>query len=176
MSARQRASSGSPFEAQFGFCRAVRTGNRIVVAGTGPIEDDGKTTPGGAAEQAERCLTLIVRAIEQLGGLASDVVRTRMLLTDFDDQAAVGERPSNLKEVVSQLKQQPGVLSYQESKTLLQGYGIKVPHDVMVYTAEEALAAARKIGYPLAMKSRNRGRGNSRRLTFQSLHYTQSRG
>ena len=91
MSARQRASSGSPFEAQFGFCRAVRTGNRIVVAGTGPIEDDGKTTPGGAAEQAERCLTLIVRAIEQLGGLASDVVRTRMLLTDFDDQAAVGE-------------------------------------------------------------------------------------
>ena len=90
MSARQRASSGSPFEAQFGFCRAVRTGNRIVVAGTGPIEDDGETTPGGAAEQAERCLTLIVRAIEQLGGLASDVVRTRMLLTDFDDQEAVG--------------------------------------------------------------------------------------
>ncbi|MFL0355686.1 RidA family protein [Erythrobacter sp. GH1-10] len=90
MSARQRASSGSPFEAQFGFCRAVRTGNRIVVAGTGPIEDDGKTTPGGAAEQAERCLALIVRAIEQLGGLASDVVRTRMLLTDFDDQEAVG--------------------------------------------------------------------------------------
>ena len=87
---RTRASSGSPFESQFGFCRAVRVGNRIVVAGTGPIEDDGETTPGGAAEQAERCLTLIVRAIEQLGGSASDVVRTRMLLTDFDDQAVIG--------------------------------------------------------------------------------------
>ncbi|MCK0127398.1 RidA family protein [Erythrobacter sp. F6033] len=91
MSTRSRTSSGSPFEAQFGFCRAVRDGNRIVVAGTGPIEPDGRTTPGGAAEQAVRCCELIVKAIEDLGGSAKDVVRTRMLLTDFDDQAAVGD-------------------------------------------------------------------------------------
>ena len=91
MSQRQRASSGSPFEEQFGFCRAVRDGDRIVVAGTGPIEDDGSSTQGDAAAQAARCFTLIVRAIEQLGGSAADVVRTRMFLTDFDDQAAVGE-------------------------------------------------------------------------------------
>ncbi|WP_435418555.1 RidA family protein [Parerythrobacter aurantius] len=87
---RQRATSGSPFEAQFGFSRAVRIGDRIAVAGTGPIEDDGTTTPGDAADQAIRCCTLIVRAIEQLGGKASDVVRTRMLLTDPADQDAVG--------------------------------------------------------------------------------------
>ena len=85
-----RTTSGSPFEAQFGFCRAVREGNRIIVAGTGPVEPDGTTTPGGAAEQAERCCALIVAAIEDLGGSASNVVRTRMLLTDFDDQADVG--------------------------------------------------------------------------------------
>lgn len=87
---RDRASSGSPYEAQFGFSRAIRVGDRILVAGTGPIEDDGGTTPGGAAEQAERCCTLILRAIEQLGGSATDVVRTRMLLTDPADQDAVG--------------------------------------------------------------------------------------
>ena len=87
---RQRAKSGSPYEAQFGFSRAVREGNRIVVAGTGPIEDDGSTTPGDVADQAARCCTLIVRAIEQLGGTAADVVRTRMLLTDSSDQDAVG--------------------------------------------------------------------------------------
>ena len=87
---RRRATSGSPFEDQFGFSRAIRVGNRIVVAGTGPIEDDGTTTTGGAAEQAERCMTLIIRAIEQLGGCAGDVVRTRMLLTDPADQDAVG--------------------------------------------------------------------------------------
>lgn len=87
---RQRARSGSPYEAQFGFSRAVRVGDRIVVAGTGPIEDDGSTTPGDAAAQAARCCALIVRAIEQLGGTAADVVRTRMLLTDSADQDAVG--------------------------------------------------------------------------------------
>jgi enamine deaminase RidA (YjgF/YER057c/UK114 family) len=90
MSKRSRTTSGSPFEATFGFARAVREGNRIIVAGTGPVEPDGSTTPGGAAEQAARCCTIIVAAIEELGGKAADVVRTRMLLTDADDQDAVG--------------------------------------------------------------------------------------
>lgn len=90
MNERRHATSGSPFEKQFGFSRAVRVGNRITVAGTGPIEDDGSTTAGDAAAQAARCCELIVRAIEQLGGCAKDVVRTRMLLTDPADQDAVG--------------------------------------------------------------------------------------
>jgi len=90
MSARQRTTSGSPYEAIFGFARAVREGNRIIVAGTGPVEPDGSTTPGGAAEQAARCCAIIVAAIEELGGSAEDVVRTRMLLTDPEDQDAVG--------------------------------------------------------------------------------------
>jgi enamine deaminase RidA (YjgF/YER057c/UK114 family) len=87
---RERTTSGSPYETQFGFCRAVRVGNRIIVAGTGPVEPDGSTTPGGAAEQAERCCAIIAAAIEELGGSAADVVRTRMLLTDPADQDAVG--------------------------------------------------------------------------------------
>lgn len=91
MEPRQHARSGSPYEDLFGFSRAVREGNRILVAGTGPIEEDGSTTPGDAAEQAARCCTLILRAIEQLGGSARDVVRTRMFLADIDAQDAVGE-------------------------------------------------------------------------------------
>ena len=87
---RHRTTSGSPFEDQFGFCRAVRVGDRIIVAGTGPVEPDGSTTPGDVAAQATRCFEIIVAAIEELGGSAQDVVRTRMLLTDFDDQEAVG--------------------------------------------------------------------------------------
>ena len=88
---RQHTSSGSPFEERFGFTRAIREGNRIIVAGTGPIDPDGQTTPGGAGAQAARCCELIVAAIEDLGGSAKDVVRTRMFLTDFDDQQAVGD-------------------------------------------------------------------------------------
>ena len=91
MSERRRAFTGSPFEKQFGFARAVRIGDRIIVSGTGPVEDDGSTTPGDAAAQAERCFTLILRAVEELGGSARDIVRTRMFLTDYDDQGTVGD-------------------------------------------------------------------------------------
>ena len=87
---KQRTTSGSPFEDQFGFSRAVRVGERIIVAGTGPVEPDGTSTPGDAADQATRCCEIIVQAIEELGGSAGDVVRTRMLLTDPADQDAVG--------------------------------------------------------------------------------------
>lgn len=87
---RQHAFSASPFEAEFGFARAIRVGNRILVAGAGPIEADGSTTPGDAAAQADRCCQLIVKAIEELGGSAADMVRTRMFLTDPSDQAAIG--------------------------------------------------------------------------------------
>lgn len=87
----RRAFTGSPYEAKFGFARAVRERDRIIVSGTGPVEDDGSSTSGGAAAQAERCFTLIVKAVEELGGTQSDIVRTRMFLTDFDDQETVGE-------------------------------------------------------------------------------------
>ena len=87
---RERVQSGSPFEDQFGFARAVRIGRRIVVSGTGPVEDDGSSTKGDAAAQAERCCSLILAAIERLGGRAEDVIATRMYLTDPADQDAVG--------------------------------------------------------------------------------------
>ena len=90
MTDRRHASSGSPFEASIGFSRAVRVGDRILVSGTAPVEDDGSTTPGDAGAQADRCLTVIVRAIEQLGGAAADVVRTRQYLVDPADADAVG--------------------------------------------------------------------------------------
>ncbi|RED15191.1 RidA family protein [Parasphingopyxis lamellibrachiae] len=86
----QRTASASPFEAAFGFSRAVRTGNRILVSGTGPIEPDGSSTLGDAAVQARRCFAIIVAAIEELGGSANDVVRTRMFVTDAADGDAIG--------------------------------------------------------------------------------------
>lgn len=85
-----RAFTGSPWEARFGFARAVRIGDRIIVAGTGPVEDNGTTTPGDAASQAARCCELICRALARFGAGPEHVVRTRMLLTDPEDQEAVG--------------------------------------------------------------------------------------
>ena len=86
---RQRVSSGSPYEATIGFCRAVRIGERVLVSGTAPVEPDGSCQPD-AAGQTRRCLEIIVAALEQLGCDASSVVRTRMYITDPGDADAVG--------------------------------------------------------------------------------------
>lgn len=87
---RSRALGSSPFEARYGFSRAVRSSNRILVSGTAPVEADGSSTPGNAAAQARRCFDIILKAIGVLGGSAADVVRTRMFITDPADADAVG--------------------------------------------------------------------------------------
>lgn len=92
---------------------------------------------------------------ESLGAIDHLAAYAGFMKKGIVDPAPVGEGLPKLKDIVSQLKERSGVLSYQESKTLLQGYGIKVPPDAMVYTVEEALAAARKIGYPLVMKGQS---------------------
>lgn len=90
MSDRRRVSSGSPYEGRYGFCRALRTGDRIVVSGTVAIWPDGSCDPDPLA-QATRCLEIIECAIAGLGGALADVVRTRMMIVDRADQDAVGE-------------------------------------------------------------------------------------
>jgi len=87
---RQHASGCSPYETAYGFSRAVRSGDRILVAGTAPVETGGFSTPGDAAAQTRRCFAIILAAIEELGGSAADVVRTRMYITDPADADAIG--------------------------------------------------------------------------------------
>ncbi|MFK7928892.1 MAG: RidA family protein [Myxococcota bacterium] len=78
----ERRHSASPYEDRYGFCRGLRKNNHIEVAGTAPIGPDGKTVAGGPFEQAMRCFSLSIQTIEALGGQRSDVVRTRMYITD----------------------------------------------------------------------------------------------
>jgi enamine deaminase RidA (YjgF/YER057c/UK114 family) len=80
---RQLISSGSPFEGEIGFSRAVRSGNRIEVSGTAPIRDGKTAGIGDAYEQTKACLDIIVKAVEAAGGKSSDIIRTRIFLTDM---------------------------------------------------------------------------------------------
>jgi len=89
MAKRQRIASGSPYEPVFGYSRAVRVGDRVLVAGTAPIWPDGTVDPDVGA-QAARCLDIILDALSAAGASVSDVVRTRMYLVDPADQEAVG--------------------------------------------------------------------------------------
>jgi len=97
---RRSTAGSSPYEAAFGFARAVRVGDRILVSGTAPVEPDGSSTRGDAAAQARRCFAIILDAIEELGGSAADVVRTRMFITDPTDADAIGAVHGDLFGIV----------------------------------------------------------------------------
>jgi enamine deaminase RidA (YjgF/YER057c/UK114 family) len=80
---RRLVSSGSPFEPQIGFSRAVRVGNHIAVAGTAPVAAAGGTAcPGDLYGQTRRCLEIIEKAITDAGGSLDGVTRTCVMLTD----------------------------------------------------------------------------------------------
>ena len=89
MAERVRVSSGSPLEPTIGFSRALRVGDRVLIAGTAPIWPDGSCDPDPRI-QARRCFEIILEALRQAGGEARHVVRTRMFLTDAADADAVG--------------------------------------------------------------------------------------
>ena len=79
---RELISGHSSYEPVFGFSRAVRAGDRVVVSGTAPVPADGSAPPVGAHDQARLCLDLIGEALAKAGAGYQDVVRTRMYLTD----------------------------------------------------------------------------------------------
>jgi enamine deaminase RidA (YjgF/YER057c/UK114 family) len=106
---RQLVSSGSPYERPIGFSRAVRVGDRVVVAGTAPQWPDGSVDPD-VERQTDRCLEIMIKALEEAGASAADVIRTRTYLIDAADWEASGRahgrvfadiRPTSTMLVVS---------------------------------------------------------------------------
>ncbi|MBE2271399.1 MAG: RidA family protein [Anaerolinea sp.] len=88
---RQNISSGTPWEVQVGYSRAVRVGNVIVVAGTTASDESGTVYGvGDAYEQTAYILRKIERALIVAGATMRDVVRTRMYVTDISQWEAVG--------------------------------------------------------------------------------------
>ncbi len=80
--ARQLISSGSPFEAQVGYSRAVVQGDWCFVAGTTGADPDSRIMPDSVADQAANALKTIGRALEQAGFAFADVVRATYYITD----------------------------------------------------------------------------------------------
>jgi enamine deaminase RidA (YjgF/YER057c/UK114 family) len=86
----RRLSSGGPYEATFGYSRAVRTGNRILVSGCTSLVNGRVCHPGDAEAQMREALESAIQAVVTLGGCAEDVVRTRMYVVNRADCERVG--------------------------------------------------------------------------------------
>lgn len=80
----ERTFSRAPWEKEVGYCRAIRVGKQIAVTGTASVDDKGQVfAPGKPYEQAKRCLEIIEKALTALGADKSQVIRTRLLVTDI---------------------------------------------------------------------------------------------
>ena len=72
---RKLISSGSTFEAEIGYSRAVVEGDWVFVSGTTGFDYSTMTIAEGIVEQAEQCLRNIVSALHEAGSSLDDVVR-----------------------------------------------------------------------------------------------------
>ena len=82
---RRRISSGSPYEWQIGYSRAVVAGDWVFVSGTTGFDYTAMTISESVVEQAEQCMQNIAAALKQAGASLEDVVRVNYVLPDGAD-------------------------------------------------------------------------------------------
>jgi len=81
----RRISTGSPFEKQIGYSRAVVADGWVFVAGTTGYDYDTMVMPDSVADQCRNALNTIERALKEAESSLDDVVRVNYIVPDKDD-------------------------------------------------------------------------------------------
>jgi enamine deaminase RidA (YjgF/YER057c/UK114 family) len=79
---RRPISSGSPFEAVYGYSRAYVCGEEIVIAGTTGYDYATMTMPDDVAEQTRNIYATFAKVMKEASGELADIVRLRTFVTD----------------------------------------------------------------------------------------------
>lgn len=98
---RRRIGTGSPFEAELAYSRAVVQGDWCFVAGTTGYDYATMSMPEAAADQARNALATIARVLGQAGFAMTDVVRVNYVIVDADLR---GEIAPALREALGEVR------------------------------------------------------------------------
>ena len=82
---RKRISSGSRFEKEVGYSRAIAVGNLVFVSGTTGYDYATMTISEDVSQQAEMCIKNIEKALLEADSSLTDVVRVTYILPDAND-------------------------------------------------------------------------------------------
>jgi enamine deaminase RidA (YjgF/YER057c/UK114 family) len=86
---RRLISSGSPFEKQAGYSRAVVDGEWVFLSGTTGYDYETMTMPDGVEAQARNTFATIQAVLAEAGASMADIVRVHYYITKREDAAAV---------------------------------------------------------------------------------------
>lgn len=129
---RQRISSGTPWETSVGYSRAVRVGNHIFVSGTTASNDEGDTVhKGDPYAQARFALKKIESALQEVGAEMTDVVRTRIFVTDIRQWEEVGRAHGEFFQSI-----QPAATMVEVSRLINPDHLVEIEVDAVVSDSE----------------------------------------
>ncbi len=128
MKSRKHVSSGTPWESSVGYSRAVRLGDHIFVSGTTATDEHGDVVGvGDMYAQTRQALANIGQALESVGASFSDVVRTRMYVTDITRWQEAGRAHG---EVFAQIR--PAATMVQVSALIDANMLVEIEVDAIV--------------------------------------------
>ncbi|MFC9838685.1 RidA family protein [Rhodococcus sp. NPDC127530] len=127
MSNRNNVSSGSEWEAKIGYSRAVRIGQLVSVSGTTAAGPDGPVGGNNLGEQTREALRRIEAALTEAGASTTDVIRTRMYLTDMSRWEEAGIAHG---EVFGEIR--PATTILEVSALIAPGLLIEIEADAVI--------------------------------------------
>ena len=125
---RVSVSSGTPWENSVGYSRAVRVGNLEFVSGTTASLENGTTVAvGDAYGQTQFILKKIEAVLNEAGAKMSDVVRTRMFVTDISRWEAIGKAHA---EVFGEIR--PAATMVEVRRLVNQDHLVEIEVDAVI--------------------------------------------
>ena len=128
MTERQNISSGTSWESIAGYSRAVRIGNIVHVSGTTATDENGNVVGlNDPSAQTGYIIRKIERALNQAGAALTDVIRTRIYVTDANQWEAVARAHG---EFFSQIR--PANTLVEVSALIGDGYLVEIEAEAVI--------------------------------------------